>query len=80
MLKDETMTYTQEIQWKCVESRTESKRLHHGRFVVSPFERGQASTVGIAMRRAPLEEVRGAGITSAKSEGVAHEYSTMTGI
>jgi DNA-directed RNA polymerase subunit alpha len=74
------MTSTQEIQWKCVESRMENKRLHHGRFVVSPFERGQASTVGIAMRRASLEEVGGAGITSAKSEEVVHEYSTMTGI
>jgi DNA-directed RNA polymerase subunit alpha len=80
MLKDETLTSTQAIQWKCVEFRTENKRLHHGRFVVSPFEKGQASTVGIAMRRAPSEEVGGAGTTSAKSEGVAHEYSTMTGI
>ena len=46
----------QAIQRKCVEFRTEIKRLYHGRFVVSPFEKGQANTVGIAMRRAPPDE------------------------
>nr|YP_009691043.1 RNA polymerase alpha subunit [Saccoloma inaequale]QEG57823.1 RNA polymerase alpha subunit [Saccoloma inaequale] len=80
MLKDETLVSTQVIRWKCVESKTESKRLHHGRFVVSPFKRGQVSTVGIAMRRALLEEVEGASTTCAKSQGVVHEYSTTTGI
>nr|YP_009502349.1 RNA polymerase alpha subunit [Alsophila podophylla]YP_010192110.1 RNA polymerase alpha subunit [Alsophila denticulata]AWV63399.1 RNA polymerase alpha subunit [Alsophila podophylla]QZN05753.1 RNA polymerase alpha subunit [Alsophila denticulata] len=80
MLKDETSISTQVIQWKCVESKAESKRLHHGRSVISPFKRGQVNTVGIAMRRALLEEVGGASITCAKFEGVIHEYSTITGI
>nr|YP_009426107.1 RNA polymerase alpha subunit [Diplaziopsis cavaleriana]ASU94763.1 RNA polymerase alpha subunit [Diplaziopsis cavaleriana] len=80
MLTYETSTSTQAIQWKCVESKTESRRLHYGRFVVSPFERGQVSTVGIAMRRASLEEVQGTSITCARFHGVVHEYSTITGI
>nr|YP_009426458.1 RNA polymerase alpha subunit [Diplazium dushanense]ASU95117.1 RNA polymerase alpha subunit [Diplazium dushanense] len=80
MLTYETPISTQAIQWKCVESKTESRRLHYGRFVVSPFKRGQVSTVGIAMRRASLEEVQGTGITCAKFHGVLHEYSTITGI
>nr|QRK25969.1 RNA polymerase alpha subunit [Pteridium aquilinum subsp. japonicum] len=80
MLRDETSISTQAIQWKCVESKTESKRLHYGRFVVSPFKRGQVSTVGIAMRRASLEEVEGTSITCARFHGVVHEYSTITGI
>nr|YP_010988870.1 RNA polymerase alpha subunit [Dryopteris podophylla]WOR84706.1 RNA polymerase alpha subunit [Dryopteris podophylla] len=80
MLTCETSTSTQAIQWKCVESKTENKRLHYGRFVVSPFKRGQVSTVGIAMRKASLEEVRGTGITCARFHGVAHEYSTIKGI
>nr|YP_009691221.1 RNA polymerase alpha subunit [Davallia solida var. fejeensis]QEG58001.1 RNA polymerase alpha subunit [Davallia solida var. fejeensis] len=71
---------TQAVQLKCVESRIENKRLHYGRFVVSPFKKGQASTVGIAMRRALLEEVRGTSITRARFHGVVHEYSTVTGI
>jgi DNA-directed RNA polymerase subunit alpha len=80
MLRDETSISTQVIQWKCVESKTENRRLHYGRFVVSPFKRGQVSTVGIAMRRAPSEEVEGTSITRARFQGVVHEYSTTTGI
>nr|YP_009547239.1 RNA polymerase alpha subunit [Pentagramma triangularis]AYW14895.1 RNA polymerase alpha subunit [Pentagramma triangularis] len=80
MLENETSISTQRIQWKCLESKTESKRLHYGRFVVSPFKRGQASTVGIAMRRASPQEVGGTRITRAKFHGVVHEYSTITGI
>nr|YP_010518196.1 RNA polymerase alpha subunit [Dryopteris deparioides]UXN84582.1 RNA polymerase alpha subunit [Dryopteris deparioides] len=80
MLTCETPTSTQAIQWKCVESKTENKRLHYGRFVVSPFKRGQVSTVGIAMRKALLEEVQGTGITCARFHGAVHEYSTIRGI
>nr|YP_009548522.1 RNA polymerase alpha subunit [Tryonia myriophylla]AYW15343.1 RNA polymerase alpha subunit [Tryonia myriophylla] len=80
MLKNERSISTQAIQWKCIDSKKEGKRLHYGRFVISPFERGQASTVGIALRRALLQEVGGASITRAKFHGVAHEYSTITGL
>nr|YP_009547762.1 RNA polymerase alpha subunit [Leptochilus hemionitideus]AYW16810.1 RNA polymerase alpha subunit [Leptochilus hemionitideus] len=71
---------TQAIQLKCVESRVENRRLHYGRFVVSPFRKGQASTAGIAMRRALLGEIRGTSITCARLHGIVHEYSTVTGI
>nr|YP_010376788.1 RNA polymerase alpha subunit [Adiantum malesianum]UPV69552.1 RNA polymerase alpha subunit [Adiantum malesianum] len=80
MCKNETSTSTQAIQWKCLESKKEGKRLHYGRFVISPFRRGQASTVGIAMRRVLLQEIEGTSITCAKFCGVAHEYSTITGL
>uniref|UniRef100_UPI0030E06197 RNA polymerase alpha subunit n=1 Tax=Polystichum piceopaleaceum TaxID=341147 RepID=UPI0030E06197 len=80
MLTCETSISTQAIQWKCVESKTEHKRLHYGRFVVSPFKRGQVSTVGIATRKASLEEVQGTSITCARFHEVVHEYSTMGGI
>lgn len=80
MLTSDTLISTQAIQWKCVESKIESRRLHYGRFVVSPFKKGQASTVGIAMRRALLQEVQGTSITRARFHGVSHEYSTITGI
>nr|YP_009549961.1 RNA polymerase alpha subunit [Pyrrosia bonii]YP_009774231.1 RNA polymerase subunit alpha [Pyrrosia subfurfuracea]QJQ36632.1 RNA polymerase alpha subunit [Pyrrosia sheareri]QJQ36983.1 RNA polymerase alpha subunit [Pyrrosia drakeana]AZA06639.1 RNA polymerase alpha subunit [Pyrrosia bonii]QIZ74842.1 RNA polymerase subunit alpha [Pyrrosia subfurfuracea] len=80
MLTCEKSICTQAIQLKCIESRVENKRLHYGRFVVSPFKKGQASTVGIAMRRALLEETRGTSITCARFHGVVHEYSTVAGI
>lgn len=80
MHKNERLISNQEIQWKCLESKMEGKRLQYGRFVVSPFQRGQASTVGIAIRRALLQEVGGASITRAKFHGVVHEYSTLMGL
>ncbi|KAB2017093.1 hypothetical protein ES319_D08G136900v1 [Gossypium barbadense] len=42
--------------------------------------KGQADTIGIAMRRALLGELEGTCITRAKSEKIPHEYSTIVGI
>ena len=80
MVREEIAGSTRTLQWKCVESRVDSKRLHYGRFVLSPLMKGQADTIGIAMRRALLEEMEGTCITRAKSEKVPHEYSTLVGI
>lgn len=80
MIQDEIGVLTQILQWRCIESRMESKRLLYGRFAISPFRRGQANTVGIAMRRALPNEIEGASITSAEIKKVRHEYSTITGI
>nr|YP_009973882.1 RNA polymerase alpha subunit [Danaea sellowiana]QNH93756.1 RNA polymerase alpha subunit [Danaea sellowiana] len=80
MIQDEVPVSAQTIQWRCIESKIESKRLHYGRFVISPFRKGQANTVGIAVRRALLGEVEGTAITYAKSKNVIHEYSTVIGI
>ncbi|CAK8570748.1 unnamed protein product [Lathyrus sativus] len=67
-------------RWKCVESRVDSKRLYYGRFILSPLLKGQADTIGIAMRRILLGEIDGTCITRAKSEKIPHEYSTVVGI
>nr|QBZ77842.1 RNA polymerase alpha subunit [Podophyllum peltatum] len=80
MLREEVAVSTRTLQWKCVESRTDSKRLYYGRFVLSPLMKGQADTIGIAMRRALLGEIEGTCITHAKSEKIPHEYSTVAGI
>lgn len=70
----------QTMRWRCIESRMDSKRLLYGRFAISPFREGQANTVGIAMRRALLNEIEGAAVTYAIIKGVKHEYSAMIGI
>nr|YP_009549129.1 RNA polymerase alpha subunit [Haplopteris elongata]AYW16191.1 RNA polymerase alpha subunit [Haplopteris elongata] len=80
MFKDDISTYTEAINLKCLELKKEGERFHYGRFAVSPFEKGQASTVGIAMRRALLQEIEGTSITLAKFRGIVHEYSTLTGL
>ena len=73
-------TSTRTLQWKCVELRADGKRLYYGRFILSPLMKGQADTIGIAMRRALLGEIEGTCITRAKSEKIPHEYSTIVGI
>nr|AEX94399.1 RNA polymerase alpha subunit [Iris tenax] len=80
MVREEVTGSTRTLQWKCVESRVDSKRLYYGRFILSPLRKGQADTIGIAMRRALLGEIEGTCITRAKSEKVPHEYSTIVGI
>nr|YP_010724987.1 RNA polymerase alpha subunit [Witsenia maura]WDW32200.1 RNA polymerase alpha subunit [Witsenia maura] len=80
MVREELAGSTRTLQWKCVESRVDSKRLYYGRFILSPLMKGQADTIGIAMRRALLGEIEGTCITHAKSEKVSHEYSTIVGI
>nr|YP_010524532.1 RNA polymerase alpha subunit [Isodon ternifolius]QVL25942.1 RNA polymerase alpha subunit [Isodon ternifolius]UXP82582.1 RNA polymerase alpha subunit [Isodon ternifolius]UXP83198.1 RNA polymerase alpha subunit [Isodon ternifolius] len=80
MVREKVTVSTRTLQWKCVESRTDSKRLYYGRFILSPLMKGQADTIGIAMRRALLGEIEGTCITRVKSENVYHEYSTITGI
>lgn len=80
MVREEVAGSTRTLQWECVESRIDSKRLYYGRFVMSPLMKGQADTIGIAMRRALLGEIEGTCITCATSENVLHEYSTIAGI
>nr|QKV48361.1 RNA polymerase alpha subunit [Tipularia szechuanica] len=80
MVREEAAGSTRTLQWKCVESRIDSKRLYYGRFVLSPLMKGQADTIGITMRRALLGEIEGTCITRATSENVLHEYSTIAGI
>nr|YP_009568953.1 RNA polymerase alpha subunit [Physena sessiliflora]YP_009569468.1 RNA polymerase alpha subunit [Physena madagascariensis]QBC68887.1 RNA polymerase alpha subunit [Physena madagascariensis]QBC68962.1 RNA polymerase alpha subunit [Physena sessiliflora] len=80
MVREKIRVSTRTLQWKCVESKRDSKRLYYGRFILSPLTKGQADTIGIAMRRALLGEIEGTCITRAKSEKVPHEYSTIVGI
>ena len=80
MVREKITVSTRTLQWKCVESRADSKCLYYGRFVLSPLRKGQADTIGIAVRRALLGEIEGTCITRAKSEKIPHEYSTITGI
>ena len=80
MVREEVVGSTRTLQWRCVESKVDSKRLYYGRFILSPLMKGQADTIGIAIRRALLGEIEGTCITRAKFEKVPHEYSTIVGI
>lgn len=68
--------------WKIrnkVNSTTE-ECLDYMLFIASPLLTGQATTLGVAMRRTLLESIQGTAIIAAKIYGAAHEYSTLEGI
>nr|QYB21592.1 RNA polymerase alpha subunit [Halocarpus bidwillii] len=80
MIQDEISVSLKRSQWKCIESREDSKRLHYGRFILYPLCKGQANTIGLGIRRALLGEVEGTCITRAKIKNITHEYSSIIGI
>nr|YP_010629940.1 RNA polymerase alpha subunit [Begonia samhaensis]WBN96886.1 RNA polymerase alpha subunit [Begonia samhaensis] len=80
MVREKIRVSTRTLKWKCLESRADSKRLYYGRFILSPLMKGQADTIGIAIRKALLGEIEATCITRAKSEKIPHEYSTLIGI
>lgn len=51
-----------------------------GQFVVEPLPRGYGVTLGNPLRRILLSSLPGAAITAVKIDGVAHEFSTITGV
>lgn len=67
-------------QWRCLESKIEKSTLHYGRFIISPLWKGQANTIGLALRRTLLSEVEGTCITSVKIKNAIHEYSSLSGV
>ena len=53
---------------------------NRGHFVIEPLDRGFGHTFGNSLRRVLLSSLEGAAVTSVKIEGVAHEFTTVTGV
>jgi DNA-directed RNA polymerase subunit alpha len=53
---------------------------NRGTFTVEPLDRGFGYTFGNSLRRVLLSSLAGAAVTSIRIEGVAHEFSTITGV
>ena len=51
-----------------------------GIFVIEPLDRGFGYTFGNSLRRVLLSSLEGAAVTSVKIEGVAHEFTTLSGV
>ena len=52
----------------------------YGKFTAQPFERGYATTVGVALRRVLLSSIPGYAISAIKIEGVSNEFENFAGI
>src|SRR5215471_12314045 len=51
-----------------------------GTFVIEPLDKGFGYTFGNSLRRVLLSSLGGAAIKSVRIEGVAHEFSTVSGV
>ncbi len=52
----------------------------YGKFIAQPFERGYATTVGVALRRVLLSSIPGYAISAIRIEGVSNEFANMSGV
>jgi DNA-directed RNA polymerase subunit alpha len=52
----------------------------YGRFYIEPFERGFGTTVGNSLRRVLLSSLEGSAVTSLKSAGIDHEFTSIKGV
>src|ERR1700731_1496443 len=59
---------------------SESVDDNRGSFTIEPLDRGFGYTFGNSLRRVLLSSLSGAAVTSARIEGVAHEFSTIRGV
>ena len=62
---------------ECLEVNDEK---NYAKFVCEPLERGYGMTIGNSLRRILLSSLPGAAITSARIDGVVHEFSTIDGV
>ena len=53
---------------------------NYAKFVCEPLERGYGVTIGNSLRRILLSSLPGCAITSAKIDGVLHEFSTVPNV
>ncbi len=62
---------------ECLEINDDS---NYAKFVCEPLERGYGVTIGNSLRRILLSSLPGSAITSAKIDGVVHEFSTIPNV
>lgn len=68
------------FQVQCLESKTETATNIYSKFSIGPLPKGQATTIGNALRRTLLSSLQGIAITGVRIVGVNHEFHTLAGI
>ena len=69
-----------EIEKPRIDTKELSADGRYGKFVMTPLERGYATTLGNSLRRVLLSILPGVAVTSVKIDGVVHEFSTIPGV
>jgi DNA-directed RNA polymerase subunit alpha len=74
------------VKWRGLELPTRVERDasvsndRYGRFFIEPFERGFGTTIGNGLRRVLLSSLEGSAVTSVKTAGVNHEFTSIKGV
>jgi DNA-directed RNA polymerase subunit alpha len=63
-----------------IEHQVAEDRSQIGTFLIGPLDRGQATTLGNALRRVLIGSLEGSAITAVRISGVNHEYATVPGV
>ena len=63
-----------------IEHQVSEDRAQSGVFLIGPLERGQATTLGNALRRVLMGGLEGSAVTAIRIAGVNHEYATVPGV
>ena len=63
-----------------VDHQVAADRSQTGTFLIGPLDRGQATTLGNALRRVLIGGLEGSAITAVRIAGVNHEYATVPGV
>ena len=63
-----------------IEHQVAEDRSQIGVFLIGPRDRGQATTLGNALRRVLIGSLEGSAITAVRISGVNHEYATVPGV
>lgn len=69
-----------ELKIKTVNTTTSSDGSQYGKFVIEPLEKGFGTTIGNSLRRVLLSSLEGTAVTSARIEGITHEYTAIPGV
>ncbi len=68
------------IEFQTPQISAENVQENRGTFTIEPLDRGFGYTFGNSLRRVLLSSLAGAAVTSVRIEGVAHEFSTISGV
>ncbi len=69
-----------ELKIKTVNTTTDSNGSQYGKFVIEPLSKGFGNTIGNSLRRVLLSSLEGTAVTSARIEGITHEYTAIPGV
>ena len=69
-----------ELKIKTVNTTTDSDGSQYGKFVIEPLAKGFGNTIGNSLRRVLLSSLEGTAVTSARIEGITHEYTAIPGV